>query len=92
MFRRPLYWRKSGDALGLDWASMKVNDGGEYFDLGDVHLYPWSWHPIMDVIDAKTGNLIEENIKHSHPKYGKELYRRYLLKGRYNNLFKDVDK
>ena len=83
-------WRLSNGELGLDWGAMKVDEcGQEYFDLGDVHLYPWANDPVMDVIDAKTGLLVEENINHRHPKYGRELYKRYLLPGRYNNFFQD---
>ena len=80
------YWRLKGGALGLDWSAMKVDSNGlEYFDLGNVRLYPWTWNPIMDVFE--NGVLVEENIQHNHPKYGRELYRRYLLPGRFNNIF-----
>lgn len=83
-------WRGNGDALGLNWAEMKVDSAGqEYFDLGDVHLYPWTWNPVMDVIDAKTGAIVEENVGHTHPVYGRALFDKYLLPGRHNNHFRN---
>lgn len=81
------------DALGIDWNAMKRDESGlSYFDIGDgVRLYPWTWNPIFDVMDTKRhdwpGCIVEENVAHTHPIYGRELYRRYLLPGRHNNVF-----
>lgn len=71
------------DVMGLDWSKLKVDSNGlEYFDCGDVHLYPRTWTPLIDVFE--NGVLVEENIHPHHPKYGRMLYERYLLPGRHS--------